>query len=140
MYYVLCAMCCVLGVGCVRQSLTIRTEPPGALVSVNDQVKGQSPVTYDFQWYGWHRVSLRKDGFERVEDRRLLQAPPHLWIPLDLVMELLPWRIRDDRAWSYTLTPTMPLPEPTPPTTFELRAEGSAPETSPDRQAPPAAP
>jgi hypothetical protein len=101
--------------GCVRRSLTIRTDPPGALVYVNDQLKGKSPVTYDFMWYGWHRVMIRKEGYERLEDRRLLRSPFYLWIPLDLAAELLPIPIRDRRAWSYELHPTAVLPAPAPP-------------------------
>jgi hypothetical protein len=101
--------------GCVRRSLTIRTDPPGALVYVNDQLKGPSPVTYDFLWYGWHRVILRKDGFERLEDRRLIKAPIYLWIPFDFAMEFLPLPIRDVRVWSYELHPTVMLPVPVPP-------------------------
>jgi len=112
-YGLLCVLCCLLVTGCVHRSLTIRTEPPGALVYVNDELKGESPVTYDFTWYGWYRVILRKDGFERLEDRRLLRAPPHLWIPFDLAMEVLP--IRDDRTWSYTLAPIVLPPTPQPP-------------------------
>ena len=101
----------------MRRSLTIRTEPPGALVYVNDVLKGASPVTYDFTWYGWHRLTLRKEGFERVDDRRLLRAPVYLWIPLDLAMELAPFPIHDDRTWSYTLAPSAALPEPVAPAT-----------------------
>ncbi|MBI3996941.1 MAG: PEGA domain-containing protein [Candidatus Omnitrophica bacterium] len=101
--------------GCIRRSLTIRTDPARALVYVNDELKGKSPVTYDFMWYGWHRVMIRKDGYARVDDRKLLTAPVYLWIPLDLVMELLPFPIRDRRTWSYTLAPTPTLPTPVPP-------------------------
>ena len=115
--FVLPVACCLSLVltGCVRQSLTIKTDPPGAMVYVNDQLKGASPVTYDFMWYGWHRLTLRKDGFERLDDRRQLRAPVYLWIPFDLVMELLPFSIRDARVWSYTLTPAPALPTPQPP-------------------------
>ena len=110
------ASCCLLLLsGCVHRSLTIRTEPPGAKVYVNDELKGDSPLTYDFTWYGWYRLTLRKDGFERLDDRKLLRAPVHLWIPFDLFMELLPLRVRDARTWSYTLTPTKELPTPVPP-------------------------
>lgn len=101
--------------GCVRQSLTIQTEPPGARVYVNDELLGESPFTYDFNWYGWYRLTLRKDGYQRLDDRRLLRAPLYLWIPLDLVMELVPWTVRDERTWSYTLTPAERLAVPTPP-------------------------
>ena len=117
--HLLLVTACVSSGGCVHRSLTIRTEPPGALVYVNDQFKGNSPVTYDFLWYGWHRVILRKEGYERLEDRREVRAPAHLWIPFDLAMELAPFRIRDDRTWTYTLTPATALPAPTPPATTE---------------------
>ncbi len=100
--------------GCVTRSLTIKSDPP-ALLYVNDVLKGETPVTYDFEWYGWHRMILRKDGYQRLDDRRKLRAPIHLWMPLDLVMELLPLRIYDRRTWSYTLVPEPVLPTPTPP-------------------------
>ena len=112
-----CAVLLLLS-GCVRRSLTIRTDPPGALVYVNDQLKGESPLTYDFIWYGWHRVMVRKEGFERMEDRKLLRAPVYLWIPLDFAMELLPFPIRDERTWNYTLVPAAIPAAPTPPDTF----------------------
>ena len=110
--------------GCLRRSLTIRTDPPGALVYVNDQLKGTSPITYDFTWYGWHRVILRKEGYERIEDRKLLRAPFYLWIPLDLVMELVPFPIRDVREWSYALKQMATLPTPVPPALPPPKATG----------------
>jgi len=104
--------------GCVRRSLTIRSDPPGALAYLNDTLIGPTPVTFDFQWYGWHRVTLRKEGYERVNDRQQLRAPIYLWIPLDLVMELLPVPVRDARELSYALTPmpqeTVPISPPPP--------------------------
>ena len=112
----LLASCVLLG-GCVRRSLTITSEPPGALVYDNDALKGATPVSYDFLWYGWHRVILRKDGYERVQEHRLLRCPFYLWIPMDLVMELLPLPIRDRRTWSYPLHPLPTLPAPVPPPT-----------------------
>ena len=101
--------------GCVTRSLTIRSEPPGAEVYVNDRLLGESPMTFDFMWYGWHRVTLRKDGYARLDDRRHLGAPAHLWIPFDLVMEAMPFTVRDDRTWDYTLLKAEPLPMPMPP-------------------------
>ena len=109
--------CCWLLSGCVTRSLTIKTDPPGANVYVNDQLKGETPITYDFEWYGWHRLTLRKDGYQRFDDRKQLRAPIYLWIPFDLMMELLPFRIRDQRTWSYTLTPAPVIPTPQAPAT-----------------------
>ena len=82
---------------------------------LNHTLIGTSPASSDFQWYGWHRVTLRKDGYERVEDRKLLRAPVHLWVPFDLAMELLPLTVRDARTWDYVMISTTTLPEPSPP-------------------------
>jgi len=38
--------------GCVERKLTINTEPAGAMVTLNDEQIGESPVTVTFNWYG----------------------------------------------------------------------------------------
>lgn len=114
-------LCCLLlaslllTTGCVHRQLTIRSEPAGATVMVNEQPLGMTPHAYDFLWYGWHRVRLQKEGYEQREERLLLKAPPYLWIPLDLLAELAPFAIRDTREVSYTLKPIEVAPEPQPP-------------------------
>ena len=117
--FVMCLLslvtCLLFLPGCVTRSLTIKSEPPGALVYMDDQLKGQSPLSYDFLWYGWHRVTLRKAGYERLDDHKLLRSPVYLWIPFDLVMELAPFRVRDTRTWAYALTPSPAMPTPVPP-------------------------
>ena len=103
------------------------------MVYVNDQLKGTSPVTYDFLWYGWHRLTLRKAGFERLDDRKPLRAPVYLWIPFDLAMELAPFPIRDERTWSYTLTPTVTPPSPVPPELLTPATEPGPPASDASR-------
>ena len=110
---VLLAACCLTG--CVHRSLTIRTDPPGATVYLNDELKGQTPVTFDFLWYGTHRVMVKKAGFERIEDHKTIRAPLYLWIPFDFAAELLPLTIRDAYTWDYALTPVTAPPAPVPP-------------------------
>mgnify|MGYP001562908576 CR=1 FL=1 len=142
-YCLLLTAYCLLVIGttgCVHRSLTIRTDPPGAMVYVNDQLKGKSPVTYDFLWYGWHRLTLRKEGFERLDDRRLMAAPMHLWIPFDLAMELLPFPVHDDRTWSYVLSPVVELPTPQPPATMLPTPPSTIPTTTAPASEPPAPP
>ena len=104
----------------------IRTDPPGATVYVNDQLKGTTPLTYDFLWFGWHRLTLRKEGFERLDDRKELRSPVYLWIPFDLAMELMPFSVHDARTWSYTLTPTVMPTSPAPPVLLEPPAPSAA--------------
>ena len=102
-------------VGCVHRQLTIRSEPPGAVIFMNDKRVGVTPHTYDFVWYGSYRMTLEKPGYERLEDRVLIKAPFYLWIPFDFVIEALPVTIRDTKALSYQLVPSTPLYNPTPP-------------------------
>lgn len=125
----LTASCLLLSLtsGCLSRSLTIRTDPPGALVYINDALKGTSPVRYDFLWYGWHRIMIRKEGYERLEDRRQLRAPIYLWIPFDLAVEVLPFPVHDDRTWSYTLTPTRIPAAPIPPLTVPATRQETTP-------------
>ena len=114
----------LLSVGCVRRQLTIRSEPSGANILMNDKEVGVTPYSYDFQWYGWYRVSLRKAGYEQLDERVLVKCPPYLWIPFDLVMEMIPVTIQDKKELSYQLRRQTPLPEPTPPPA-EPTEEGS---------------
>ena len=116
--------------GCIRRNLTIRTDPPGATLLVNDQAVGVTPKSWDFEWYGWYRISLLKDGFERFDDRVLLKAPVYFWVPLDLVMELMPFPVSDAREMSYQLTPRRALSEPAPPSAEETPSEAQPTKTT----------
>ena len=109
------AVCGLLLAGCLRQRLIIRSEPAGADILLNDQKLGKTPYDGAFLWYGWYRLTLAKDGYEQLDDRVLIESPPHLWIPLDLIMELMPFPVHDTRVLAYRLVPLTPLPEPSPP-------------------------
>jgi hypothetical protein len=90
--------------GCVRRSLTVTSNPPGALVYLNGQEFGRTPVTRDFTWYGNYDVALRKDGYETLKTNGKVIAPWWQWVPFDLPAELLP--LHDKHTLSYRLKPT----------------------------------
>jgi hypothetical protein len=93
-------------VGCVERKLTINTNPPGAMVVLNDQEIGTSPVTVSFNWYGDYWVRLNKDGYEILNTHRELKAPLHDWPPFDLFAEVLyPGQIVDSYEWTFDLSP-----------------------------------
>lgn len=95
----------VLG-GCVERKLTINTEPSGALVILNDEEIGDSPVTLAFSWYGDYKVRISKDGFETLDTHRKLKAPTHDKFPFDFFYEILwPKRIVDEYEWTFALVP-----------------------------------
>jgi PEGA domain len=94
--------------GCVERTLTISTTPPGALVYLNDQEIGRTPVTRDFVWYGNYDLTLRKDGYQTIKSTQMVAAPIFQIVPLDLVCELLPFQFIDHKDFTYTLTPMGP--------------------------------
>lgn len=94
------------GGGCVERELVAESEPAGALVSMNDQEAGRTPLARDFQWYGTYDVTVRHDGYETLRTRTPVIAPPWLWAPFDFLAEVLPVTIRDVHRSRYVLQPT----------------------------------
>ena len=95
--------------GCVERTLTIRTQPDNALVTLNDEQIGQSPVTTSFQWYGDYRVHITKEGYQSLDTHRDLKAPWYDYFPFDFVAQILtPARIQSDYEWTFELEPLEP--------------------------------
>jgi hypothetical protein len=94
----------ILG-GCVERNLTINTEPQGALVVLNDEEIGASPVTVSFEWYGDYDVRISKEGFETLKTHRNLKAPWYDNFPFDFFAWLNPERIVDEYEWTFELSP-----------------------------------
>ena len=96
--------------GCVERKLTINTEPEGALVILNDEQIGNSPVTVAFNWYGDYGVRASKEGYQTLQTHRELKAPWHDWFPLDFFAQVLyPGRIVDHYEWTFELAPRQTL-------------------------------
>jgi len=94
--------------GCVERKLTINTEPQGAVVILNDEEIGVSPVTVGFQWYGVYKVRAEKEGYEILNTNRKLDRPTHDVFPLDFFAEISPSRITDSYEWTFPLEPYTP--------------------------------
>ncbi len=103
------ALCC----GCVERIMKIQTDPPGALVIVNDEEVGISPVKLSFLWYGDYELIFRKRGYETLKTHYRVDAPWYQYPPIDLIAEtMLPGTIRDERELPvFTLKPAE-RPEP----------------------------
>jgi hypothetical protein len=92
--------------GCVERQLTINTEPRGAMVVLNDEEIGISPVTVSFEWYGDYDVRISKEGFETLKTHRKLKAPWYDYFPFDFFAQIVsPKRIVDSYEWTFTLAP-----------------------------------
>jgi len=90
--------------GCVERQLTINTKPQGALVTLNDEEIGISPVTVSFNWYGDYDVRISKEGFETLKTHRKLKGPWYDNFPFDFFANCLyPKRIVDSYEWTFEL-------------------------------------
>ena len=114
---VLCVACLS---GCVRRRMTIRTNPPGALVYVDDYQIGTTPVSTNFVHYGTRKIRIVKDGYETLTVEQPIPAPWYQIPPIDFVSEnLVPKEIRDHRTLNYQLVPQRVVP----PDELRARAE-----------------
>jgi hypothetical protein len=107
--------------GCVEQTLSIDSNPPGALVYLNDQEVGRTPLTRDFKWYGDYDIQLRQEGYQTLSTHQMLAAPAWNWVPLDLLAYLIPVTFKDHKSLSYSLKPVDPSKDQ--PTGLVERAE-----------------
>ncbi len=99
--------------GCVERKLTINTQPQGAIVWLNDEEIGFSPVTVEFSWYGDYKVRAEKDGYDILSTHRVLKAPYYDGFPIDFFAEILwPGQIRDHYEWDFDLAPYTPASRP----------------------------
>jgi PEGA domain len=102
---------CAVSEGCVHRRFTVRSNPPGARVFVDNYEIGTTPVSHDFVYYGTRKIRLVKDGYETLT---ILQPMPTPWWDLpgiDFVSEnLIPNEIHDHRVLDYQLQPQVIVP------------------------------
>lgn len=95
----------LLVTGCVRRTITVTSDPPGALLWLNGREIGRTPVDTDFLYYGTYDVQLEKDGYEPLLTFSEAKAPWWDTIPLDLVSEITPGEKQSHITWHYQLQP-----------------------------------
>lgn len=97
--------------GCVRRRLLVRSNPPGAMVYVDNKPIGVTPCSTSFVYYGTREIRLVKPGFETLVVNQPIPAPWYEVPPLDFFAEnLVPREIQDYRTLSYNLQPQMIKP------------------------------
>jgi hypothetical protein len=91
--------------GCIRSRVHITSEPEGAEVIWHGQPYGATPIEIPFIWYWHHDIALEKPGYQRLETIERFRTPPWFLAPVDLLMEILPIPIPDNRYRHYVLQP-----------------------------------
>jgi hypothetical protein len=105
--------------GCVRRRLTVRSNPPGAQVFIDDVEIGTTPCSTAFTYYGTRKITVIKDGFETTTVYERMNPVWYEIPPLDFVSETVwPGELRDERAVDIALVPQQIVPPE------QLRARG----------------
>jgi hypothetical protein len=98
--------------GCVRRRLTVRTNPPGAQVFIDDQEIGTTPCSAAFVYYGTRKITLMKDGYRTETIFQKIPPPWYEITPLDFLVEnVYPLEQRDERIVDVQLVPQELLPQ-----------------------------
>jgi hypothetical protein len=97
--------------GCVRRRLLVRSNPPGAMVYVDNQPIGTTPCATSFIYYGTREIRLVKPGYETLTVNQPIPAPWYEIPPLDYASEnIVPGDIQDYRTLTYNLAPQVIVP------------------------------
>lgn len=101
----------VVQFGCVHRRMTIRSVPSGALVKVDDEEIGYTPVSVDFTYYATREITLTKDGYETQTVMQKVKTPWYQRFPLDAVSDnLLPFEVTNRHEFTYQLQPKVVVP------------------------------
>lgn len=103
---VLLAVLATGGGGCVLRTLEVKSKPAGAVVYLDDQAVGKTPLTLPFDYYGTRAIRVAKPGHHPHQGEVELAAPWYEWFPLDFFSEILwPGVIRDRHHYAVELRP-----------------------------------
>lgn len=91
--------------GCVERRIAITSEPPGALVRLNDVEVGRTPLETNFLYHGVYDVQVELEGYEPLMTERAADAPWWEYPPFDLAAELVPARLDNTIRWHFDLEP-----------------------------------
>lgn len=112
MSFLLCFFICAAHCGCVLRSLTIDSNPAGAMVYLDDEPIGETPVTTTFTYYGTRKITIEKTDaegrllYERKIVYEKIKPPLYQVFPLDFFSEIvLPVELKDEHYLNYQLEP-----------------------------------
>lgn len=94
--------------GCVRRRYTVRSNVP-AVVFVNNEEVGPTPVSREFTFYGDREFLLVAPGYEPLKVIRKVDAPWWDNMFTEFFTEnLVPYTFRDERTFDFELKPARP--------------------------------
>ena len=107
----LIASALLTGCNSVHRRMSIRSDPPDALVIVDGKEIGYTPTHMDFTYYGTREIKLVKDGFETLTTMQKVKAPAYQWVGPDFITDnFLPFKVTDRHDFQYRLQPQRMVP------------------------------
>lgn len=108
---VLLAAALAAGPGCVKKSISVCTDPPGALVYIDGLEAGKAPVHHvPFHFYGTRQIAVYKNGYLPEKRTVTIKTPWYSCFPIDIFTELIiPWDIADRRDYYFALKRAEPI-------------------------------
>jgi len=98
--------------GCVQRRMLIRSQPEGAMVTIDRQAIGQTPVSVPFTYYGTREIQLEKDGYQTIQVRQRLRPPWYEVFPISFFSNHFAMReVRDVRRLDFELIPKVQVSE-----------------------------
>jgi hypothetical protein len=98
--------------GCVERFISVRSDPPGAIVTLDDQKIGPTPVEIPYTWYGMRLLSVDLPGYTPVRETIALNPPWWQFPPIDFITDVLvPATITDRTEFSYFLEKVTAQPD-----------------------------
>jgi hypothetical protein len=98
--------------GCVQRRMVVRSQPEGALVTIDKHVVGHTPVPVPFVYYGTREIQLEKEGFKTVKVKERIRPPWYEKVPFSFFSNNFAFReIRDERVLDFELEPRSQVEE-----------------------------
>lgn len=102
---------CVSQSGCVFRRMTVRSDPPGALVMVDGEEMGYTPCSFDFLYYGTREITLMMPGYETLTTLQKVPAPWYQYPGIEFLADnFSPVKITNRHEFFYTLQPQVMVP------------------------------
>ena len=90
----------------VERFITVKSDPPGARLFMDNEEVGTTPYTLKFVHYGTRRITVIANGYKTISTYERIAPPVYQWFPLDFVFELLlPVKMEDHHNYLYILEP-----------------------------------
>lgn len=100
------AGCALAGCQSMHRRMTVHSDPPGAMVLVDGEERGHTPMSMDFTYYATREIMLVKDGYETLTLFQTVPTPWYQYFPLDFVSDnFLPFKVTNRHEFTYKMQP-----------------------------------